>query len=213
MGGGGTAVAGTAAAIGGGALAPILNDLTAALAQLQSVLQQIPVTGGGAPTGVVQSGCPCGSGATTTEAPIQATPGQAPTQEPAPAPTPAPEQAPPPPPPASIEINHWLKGDLDGLDGELTQRLAKIGERLGQKLTIASGKRSREEQQELYDLYLAGKGNLAAKPGTSNHETGRAADVNVDGTSLANYKNAKDVSAEFGIHFPVGGEPWHAEMK
>jgi hypothetical protein len=65
----------------------------------------------------------------------------------------------------------------------------------------------------LYAKYLAGTGNLAAKPGTSNHEHGDAADVNVNGTSLASYKNAKELAAQLGLHFPVGGEPWHVEVK
>lgn len=40
----------------------------------------------------------------------------------------------------------------------------------GLDLIISSGTRTRAEQQYLYDLYLSGQGNLAARPGTSNHE-------------------------------------------
>jgi peptidoglycan hydrolase-like protein with peptidoglycan-binding domain len=40
----------------------------------------------------------------------------------------------------------------------------------GLDLIISSGTRTRAEQQYLYDLYLSGRGNLAARPGTSNHE-------------------------------------------
>ena len=44
---------------------------------------------------------------------------------------------------------------------------------------VNSGYRSYAEQAELYDQYLHHGGTLAAKPGTSNHEGGRALDVSV----------------------------------
>jgi LAS superfamily LD-carboxypeptidase LdcB len=106
----------------------------------------------------------------------------------------------------------WVSGDTDGLNQDLLNRLAKIGEELGKEIDVKSGFRSREEQEVLYQKYLNGTGNLAAKPGTSNHESGNAADVNVDGTSLANVPGAKEIAAKHGIGFPVGGEPWHAEI-
>jgi LAS superfamily LD-carboxypeptidase LdcB len=40
-----------------------------------------------------------------------------------------------------------------------------------------SSYRTFAQQQELYNLYVSGKGNLAAKPGTSNHGWGLAVDV------------------------------------
>jgi peptidoglycan hydrolase-like protein with peptidoglycan-binding domain len=40
----------------------------------------------------------------------------------------------------------------------------------GLDLAISSGTRTRAEQQYLWDLYQSGQGNLAAYPGTSNHE-------------------------------------------
>ena len=40
-----------------------------------------------------------------------------------------------------------------------------------------SSYRTLAQQHELYDMYLAGTGNLAAKPGTSNHGWGVAVDV------------------------------------
>ncbi|RSV15197.1 hypothetical protein CA235_09685 [Sphingomonas sp. ABOLF] len=57
--------------------------------------------------------------------------------------------------------------------------------------TVTSTTRSREKQQELYDAYLAGKGPLAAKPGTSNHERGQAIDIaKTPGMSLAKIRKA-----------------------
>lgn len=57
----------------------------------------------------------------------------------------------------------------------------QIAESIGGRVT--SERRSREEQQRLYDKYVAYKNGsgpwaaLAAKPGTSNHETGQALDI------------------------------------
>lgn len=42
---------------------------------------------------------------------------------------------------------------------------------------VISSYRSREQQAALYAAFLAGTGNLAAAPGSSNHETGTAMDL------------------------------------
>lgn len=200
LGGGGTAVAGAAAAIGPDTLVPLLQQLVTSLNQLISVLS--PVSGGGG------GGCPCQqSPGQISQSPM---PGSSPS--PSPAPSPAPPST-PPPPPAGADIGKWVTGDKEGLNPDLLQRLAKIGERMGEPVSITSGHRSREEQEVLYQKYLNGTGNLAAKPGTSNHESGNAADVKIGGTSLANNAEAKKIADELGLHFPVPGEPWHIEIK
>lgn len=78
----------------------------------------------------------------------------------------------------------------------------------GVSLQITSGMRTRAEQQRLYDLYKAGKGNIAARPGTSNHEKGEAIDfANSPGAWAWLKKNAP----RFGFHnFPP--EPWHYSL-
>lgn len=105
-----------------------------------------------------------------------------------------------------------VTGDLKGLDSELLKKLDAIGQQLGQKIDVVSGFRSRAEQEELYRKYLNGTGNLAAPPGSSNHEHGDAADVYVNGVALASVPGGTAAAAAVGIGFPVGGEPWHAEM-
>ena len=60
----------------------------------------------------------------------------------------------------------------------------------------------------LWNLYQSGKGNIAARPGTSNHESGQAID-------FANVGNAwawlKRNASRFGFHnFPP--EPWHYSL-
>ncbi|MFZ3485282.1 hypothetical protein [Sphingomonas sp. 3-13AW] len=87
--------------------------------------------------------------------------------------------------------------------------------------TVTSTTRSREKQQELYDAYLAGKGPLAAAPGTSNHERGQAIDIaKTRGMTLAKIRKAfTDQGVEIselldeGKHFHVawGGKGPSAE--
>lgn len=104
-----------------------------------------------------------------------------------------------------------VTGKTNGLDPELLRRLDAVGRELGAKLDVISGHRSYEEQAKLYAAYQAGTGNLAARPGTSNHEHGGAADVYVNGVALADVPGAREIAARHGLHFPVGGESWHVE--
>ena len=79
----------------------------------------------------------------------------------------------------------------------------------GVKLQIESGLRTHAEQEKLYAAYLNGTGNLAAKPGTSNHESGEAIDyANTPGAFDWLKKNA----SKFGFHGNVPGEPWHYSL-
>ena len=70
-------------------------------------------------------------------------------------------------------------------------------------VTGNGGFRALADQQRAYANYLAG-GNLAAKPGTSQHELGRALDINPWPTSAQ-----AALLAQFGLGQTVGGEPWH----
>ncbi|MFN3428585.1 MAG: peptidoglycan-binding protein [Candidatus Sericytochromatia bacterium] len=75
----------------------------------------------------------------------------------------------------------------------------------GVQLRITSGYRSYAEQVHLYNLYKSGKGNIAAKPGTSNHETGDAIDfTNTPGAWAWLKRN----SQRFGFK-NFDPEPWH----
>jgi hypothetical protein len=189
LGGGGTAVAGAAAAIGPDQLVPVLQQLVTALNGLVAALQPLAAgaSGGGA----------------------AAAPTQTAAHDHAHAPAPS---APPAPAAAEVDTAKWVTGDVDGLNPELLKRLAIVGERMGEPVSVTSGHRSREEQEVLYQKYLDGTGNLAAKPGTSDHESGNAADVKIGGKSLALNQRALDIAHEVGLHFPVPGEPWHAEI-
>lgn len=98
-----------------------------------------------------------------------------------------------------------MAASLDGVNPALANAITQtMNECSGS--SIASGKRSTEEQAVLYQKYLNGTGNLAAPPGSSNHETGNAVDIN------GNYSCIHSVGAKYGLVFPVAGEPWHAEL-
>lgn len=104
--------------------------------------------------------------------------------------------------------------------------------RFNMDLIVRSGVRTTEEQARLYKLYLEGKGNQAAPPGSSNHEengpvgpravdlrdSGVSAGVTVRGTERANWlkTNARKYGfnpAGYGFDNVKGGqeEPWHYE--
>ena len=99
----------------------------------------------------------------------------------------------------------------EGLHPVFADRLQQLNDACG--TWIVSGRRSSQEQQYLYDLYLAGEGNPANPPGSSNHEatpwgepSGLAADIGGD-LAVANAR-----AAEFGLHFPIAStEPWHVQ--
>ncbi|HVE56526.1 MAG TPA: M15 family metallopeptidase [Pyrinomonadaceae bacterium] len=80
------------------------------------------------------------------------------------------------------------------------------------QLAIESGFRTYRHQEKLYNLYLKGKGNLAAKPGRSNHQHGQAFDLNTlgfDGTAM--YDWLKKNAPKFGFLRTVNKEHWHWE--
>jgi LAS superfamily LD-carboxypeptidase LdcB len=86
----------------------------------------------------------------------------------------------------------------------------------GIHLTLASGFRTMEEQERLYRAYQDGTGNLAAKPGFSNHQNGIAIDIGVRASFTSpEYlwlaKNAADFGfVNTGKNFSQP-EPWHWE--
>lgn len=73
--------------------------------------------------------------------------------------------------------------------------------------------RSYEIQEDFYKKYKAGTGNLAAKPGTSNHGWGIASDLSYGGNSKHSRKEAiawaHKHAGEYGLSFSVKSEKWH----
>lgn len=104
---------------------------------------------------------------------------------------------------------------------------AAFKKQFGLDLLVSSGTRTRAEQKRLYDLWIAGKGSLAARPGQSNHEeygptgpraldlrdTGRDSGVTVIGSTRSNWLAAN--APRFGFknagHYFRPREGWHYE--
>lgn len=93
-------------------------------------------------------------------------------------------------------------------------KMKAAAKRAGVTLTPVSGFRSMAEQKRLYALYKAGKGNLAARPGYSNHQGGVAVDVATGGSySSKAYKWLAKNARQYGFVNDVRGEPWHWTYK
>lgn len=84
---------------------------------------------------------------------------------------------------------------------------------------IAAAGRTYAEQARLYKLYKAGKGNLAARPGTSKHESGLALDITrrtpaqlwatQGGDPMARKAGEQIRANDYGWLRTVPSEAWH----
>lgn len=84
----------------------------------------------------------------------------------------------------------------------------------GFNLTVTSAWRSQAEQVALYAKYLAGVGNLAAKPGFSNHQGGTSVDIGgVNSFTSAAYAWLKTNAGRYGFVNDVSTEYWHWTYK
>jgi hypothetical protein len=82
----------------------------------------------------------------------------------------------------------------------------------GVSLRIVSGFRTMAEQEYFYDCYLTGNcnnGNLAARPGYSNHQSGHALDLNTSDGGVLAWLNAHGPAR--GWERTVASEDWHWE--
>lgn len=78
------------------------------------------------------------------------------------------------------EIARWLifdNKDEAAISLAFARRLAALARDNNKQIYVSEGYRSTERQSYFYNLYLQGKGNLAAKPGTSLHEFHIAVDI------------------------------------
>lgn len=98
-----------------------------------------------------------------------------------------------------------VSGDTDFMPA-LGHALSAMARSTGTSISVTSGWRSRAEQAALYQAYLNGTGNLAAPPGSSNHESGRAADISPGRGTFGS------VAGRFGLGFTVPSEDWHIEL-
>ena len=109
----------------------------------------------------------------------------------------------------SIPNGHKMRSDA----ADAFNRMYEDARRAGITLHVISGFRTMAQQQHLYNLYKAGKGNLAAPPGYSNHQGGIAVDVQVGSTSSSTYKWLAANAHKYGFARTVPSEPWHWEYR
>lgn len=112
----------------------------------------------------------------------------------------------------SVGGKFWLAGDA----AASYLRMFVDSGRLGG--LVAAG-RTYAEQAALYAAYKAGRGNLAARPGTSLHESGLAIDVTrksglqlwmvAGGSALAVHSGEHLRAADYGWFRTVPSEAWH----
>jgi hypothetical protein len=90
--------------------------------------------------------------------------------------------------------------------------MAVAASKAGVNLKVVSGFRTMAEQQYLYNCYLTKKcnnGNLAAKPGYSNHQSGHALDLNTSSSGV--YTWLTNHGGKYGFKRTVPSEKWHWE--
>jgi D-alanyl-D-alanine dipeptidase len=91
--------------------------------------------------------------------------------------------------------------------GHAFLKMQRAADAAGVHLAINSGFRTMSEQRYFYNCYVTGNcnnGNLAARPGYSNHQSGTALDLTTSSWLSAN-------AGRFGFRRTVAGEPWHYE--
>jgi tape measure domain-containing protein len=108
-----------------------------------------------------------------------------------------------------------ISGMSSAFEGKLEKLLAAMPKELAGQITITSGFRSVERQQQLWQQALQKYGSVAearkwvAPPGNSQHNKGNAADLGY-GSDAARQWAHKNAS-QFGLQFPLANENWHIE--
>lgn len=104
---------------------------------------------------------------------------------------------------------------LADLDPALSGPLGRLIAAAPGRVVIFSGRRSTARQAELWNA-AAGKypdpevrDNWVARPGTSRHERGLAADLRYENTATRVWVHRN--AAKYSLRFPLPWEPWHIE--
>lgn len=106
-----------------------------------------------------------------------------------------------------------------GADRALQGLNAAYRQQFGHDLKVNSGGRSYAEQARLYALYKAGKGNLAAPPGKSVHNSGRAVDFGgaIQNAGSREHRWLQQNAGRWGYKWTGKNfsqvEPWHWEWQ
>ncbi len=121
-------------------------------------------------------------------------------------------------------IGNRVLADIVGMGSEMEQvtlaglaaflKLKDAAAKKNLSLQINSGFRTYQRQEQLFTAFQQGHGNLAAKPGNSNHQHGQAFDLNshgFDGDPIYDWL-AKN-GPKFGFVRTVNKEHWHWEYR
>jgi len=109
----------------------------------------------------------------------------------------------------TLRITEVEGKDVEVRTAKAFRIMAKAASKKGVDLRIRSGFRTFAKQERLYKEYRRGDGNLAAPPGYSNHESGRALDLYV--TDHKAFDWLTEHARTYGFHRTVPGEAWHWE--
>lgn len=95
---------------------------------------------------------------------------------------------------------------------DMLTKFVEAGKEAGHNIKYHTGDcawRSFEQQEHYWNLYMSGKGNLAAVPGTSNHGWGIASDLKYGSNAAIKWAHAN--ASKFNLAFPISSENWHIE--
>ncbi len=107
---------------------------------------------------------------------------------------------------------------IKGVNGDFSGRLSDMmsdAKDAGYGITVNSGYRSVERQQQLWDAALQKYGSpeaarkWVAPPGRSMHNFGQAADLGYSSPDATDW--AHQNAGKYGLKFPLGNENWHVE--
>jgi hypothetical protein len=87
--------------------------------------------------------------------------------------------------------------------------MAAAARHSGVMLQVTSGFRTVQQQRDLYALYRSGRGPLAARPGSSNHQSGHALDLEARSPQIRRW--LQRYAFRFGFRRTVSSERWHYE--
>lgn len=120
----------------------------------------------------------------------------------------------------------WRRPGVQWPNDGLCKALNRLGEDLytkhGKRLVVVSGRRTMAQQWHLYNLWRAGRGNLAAYPNPNAPHIrggGSAADCGVEDrqgggyVSVLDYGPAVRLVAKHGLFRQVPSESWHLALR
>lgn len=88
-------------------------------------------------------------------------------------------------------------------------KMADAAKKEGVQLSVVSGYRTQQQQNQLYRLYRKRRGHLASRPGYSKHQSGRALDLDMSLPGVKGWMN--NHAHEYGFRRTVPSERWHWE--